>query len=319
MLNVRNTITITPPTAEEHTFTANGAYNVQPGKWYNRINVNVDGEDPGMVDEALTITENGETWLEDGVRANPIITEVPGEVLEVEELLITENGTYTTPAGKKFDPIIANVSGGGVSEFLGGATFDAGNGTGMPKFLPDEQVVDYDGATSNSRGTIANGVTWAGLTSWEMSAKISNYTPDQNIAAVVFGSPANYWYNPSIEIQSGGSLVWAGCSTANGSFATTLSYNLDETMTSEKIYRIVLGWDGEKLYSYIEDVLNSVQIGYGEVTAAANPQTYSVSGYPVCLMNCATQSTSRFSFGGKLHLSAGTYIKENGVLTWGAE
>lgn len=96
-----------------HTFTENGTYNVPSGLSYDPVTVAVEGGWTGPVDEELIITENGTTWLEDGVRANPIITEVP--VPEDATKTITENGRYEAPDLVRWKSVIVNVEGGGSS------------------------------------------------------------------------------------------------------------------------------------------------------------------------------------------------------------
>ena len=93
-----------------HTFTANGTYAVPPGLSYDPVTVAVEGGGTGPVDEELIITENGTIRLEDGVRANPIIAEIP--VPEDTTKTITNNGTYHSPAGERWGTVVVNVEGG---------------------------------------------------------------------------------------------------------------------------------------------------------------------------------------------------------------
>lgn len=128
--SINPTINVTKKTVP-HTFTENGTYNVPSGLSYDPITVDVEGGGAGTVDEELVITENGTVWAEDGVRPNPIITEVPLPVDTTKT--IRYNGTYDAPDLVRWNKVIVDVQSGGsgAGEHSPSYPFDAiSTGTG---------------------------------------------------------------------------------------------------------------------------------------------------------------------------------------------
>lgn len=124
-----------------HTFTENGAYNVPSGLSYDPITVAVEGGGDGTVDEELVITENGTIWAEDGVRPNPIITEIPLPVDATKT--IRYNGTYDAPDLVRWNKVIVDVQSGAGGEHSPSYPFDAiSTGEGGVYSIPEESEIN---------------------------------------------------------------------------------------------------------------------------------------------------------------------------------
>lgn len=111
MAEVKNPISFFAQKATPHTFTRNGTFNIPPSERPDPVTVDVpDGGTP-VNDEAITITENGETYIQDDQkRYNPITVAVPVPV--DAEKTITANGEYNAPNLVRWNKVKVLVEGG---------------------------------------------------------------------------------------------------------------------------------------------------------------------------------------------------------------
>lgn len=143
-----------------------------------------------------------------------------------------------------------------------------------------------------------------------VSVKISNTI---NRSQVLFGALNGFYYAPSIEFGANNSNIWCGFTTNGSSWTNSLNFSKDEIslpLNTEITIKAV--WNGTT-YSV------TVNNGTDELTKSVTPSSahYHNSNYKIEFGGIAKSNVHTAQYV-SMNLSK-MYIKNDGVLVWGAE
>lgn len=265
--------------------------------------IGIDGIVPSPVIEELTVYENGEYYVPDGVDGyNPVIVDVPDPI--IINRTFTENGVYRASDDDADGYGVVTV------EVAGGPTMPSCNLEGTCHIYEDLGVVvsDSSGARINPMETDRSDFIRPDFSSpFRIHVKFKIISSKANQA--IFGASYNgyYYITPSLEVQAL-TRLWFGVSSNGTSWTNSAAFtSSDITIAAGRTYDFDCHFDGSKITLTVND-------GEVEATKTINISEIYSNNYVMDFGSVAYQNRASSAI---IYLS-NTYIEDsNGEIIWG--